>query len=246
MSWIWGSSAKKQKMSPAEEPRGAGAGSGAPALGGPSLRNPTPEEVEELDLLLDPVEITGDSVLAWLKAHPDVRVDYIPPDHDYGNEFHASILGALLKSHKVPAEHPVFAEALKRNPDLKGQTDVDGNTQLQKVRGDVEYMKKEAIRSGSVTEKRRTENLFNKWKLLINHLKKKGALRDLPMVTQLARQKGLDVGVESNIAEFLSGKKGDTETQRESLREEIGMTKKAGGRRKTKRGKKTRRIRRRM
>ncbi len=239
-------SEKRQKLSPPGEPRGAGAGSGAGSgATPPTFRPPTTEELRELRELLDPGEIRADAVLTWLTSHPDVRTDYVSRDDMRGRYFFTSILGSLMDADHIPASHPVMAEALRRQPDLNGQKDRDGKTMIQTY---MDIYKNRVSRGDSqYNTKASRKNLRDKLLAMKGILDAREALVTIPGLEDLANEKGLDEGVKANIAGFLSGSSASdsTETQMDKLRKKVGMTNKAGGRRKIKRGKKTRRARRR-
>lgn len=138
---------KRQKPSPPGEPRGAGAGSGAGAdTPATTYRAPTQAEMKEIRELILSKTTTADDMLAWLQSHPDVRADWMwdgkgklkEPEATFFKKNHAaSFLGQIFVGpRKIPLEHPLVQEVIRRKPDLT-QKDVYRRTLAERLEGEI-------------------------------------------------------------------------------------------------------------
>ena len=209
-----------------------GAGAGAPAPTG--LREPTAAELTELEGLLSLRKQRGDRILAWLKAHPDVRLDlptnfYEPGKWSWGS----TPIGMILKDDILHATHPVIAEALTRVPDFSKQT---SETKPDTLEG---YMKWYKGLYRSLYSRLKAPIIDAKYDLLRKTIADRAVkpIGEARMADSLARQKNLPPDVGDLIASKLSGQTGPTssqiQSQRETAKKQLGV--RGGRRRKTRR-----------
>lgn len=215
-----------------------GAGAGAPATPKP-LRTATHEESKELMFdVLGPTPSApkdGDRILAWIKAHPDIRVD-TPVVWNWNGVWQNadSIPVVVILSPDIPPTHPVVAEIVRRMPHDQIKDSYE-QTIAKKISQQVGYLKKR-------TRGRKPYDLVKaKWDMLRGKLL--GPITEVRMAESMARQKNLPDEVGTTIASMLSGVTGPVssqiQTQRVELRKQLGMKPL-----KTKAGRRTRRRRR--
>ena len=199
-----------------------GAGAGAPVPTG--LREPTIQESGELTEIMYPASdlnrVNTKALLAWLKAHPDIRLDapFGVGTVGEGEWWHTPI-GGILISASVDATDPVVAEALTRVPNIAKPM---GSKQMRlaqfvKIYGDHRSKKKHLPAKIDMIRKKIEQTV-----------KPIGEVR---MAESLARQKNLPDEVGELIASKLSGTTGPIQEQRATLKKSAGMS---GGRRKRK------------
>jgi hypothetical protein len=214
-----------------------GAGAGAPATPKP-LRTATHEESKELMFdVLGPTPSApkdGDRILAWIKAHPDIRVD-TPVVWNWNGVWQNadSIPVVVILSPDIPPTHPVVAEIVRRMPHDQIKDSYE-QTIAKKISQQVGYLKKR-------TRGRKPYDLVKaKWDMLRGKLL--GPITEVRMAESMARQKNLPDEVGTTIASMLSGVTGPVssqiQTQRVELRKQLGMKPL-----KTKAGRRTRRRR---
>lgn len=267
----------KNKMSDPALTGNPGAGSGpAPEPAPMPFRDPTFQELFEIkNLIMDPAK-TADDMLAWLKAHPDVRSDYIQLDkekipryeplldergrlkarknydgksfskskdyselQDFFGYHGASFLGQVfVGARDIPLSSELAKEVLSRYPDFT-QKDRGGDTLLQKL----ETQRRTAKGKWAQGDPAEIQSKINFLHAKIQGSKK--ALRVLPVMGQLAEQKGLPPEVGSLIAAQVApvSAADSLEKQRNVARMALGMRPKGG--RRTRRNPKKRQTRRR-
>jgi hypothetical protein len=215
-----------------------GAGAGAPVPTSSGLRDPTPEEREEMWVKTLPYsnpleypERTPEATLKWLKEHPDVRVDgplypRMRPgqrgDPEAGWDMAQTLAFHILGKRKIDPKSELVQELFRHIPDFKRKDakgfTLQGNLDISKRRSGVKLIQEE--------KERRATN--------------PGTLAGLE---QLARQKNLPPEIQALIGEQATGLGGLPPRQRNTARAQVGLPPlKPGGRR---RGRKTRRTRRR-
>ena len=205
-----------------------GAGAGAPATPKP-LRTATHEESKELMFdVLGPTPSApkdGDRILAWIKAHPDIRVD-TPVVWNWNGVWQNadSIPVVVILSPDIPPTHPVVAEIVRRMPHDQIKDSYE-QTIAKKISQQVGYLKKR-------TRGRKPYDLVKaKWDMLRGKLL--GPITEVRMADSVARQKNLPPDVGDLIASQLSGKSGTIREQRDTLKKSAGIP--GGRRRKTRR-----------
>ena len=209
-----------------------GAGAGAPAPTG--LREPTAAELTQLEGLLTVRKQRGDRILAWLKAHPDVRLDFPTDFYEPGKWSWASTpIGAILRDDILHATHPVVAEALTRVPDFSKQTSETKPYTLEA------YMKWYKGLYRRLYSRLKAPIIDAKYDLLRKTIADRTVkpIGEARMADSLARQKNLPPDVGDLIASKLSGTTGPVssqiQTQRETAKKQLGV--RGGRRRKTRR-----------
>lgn len=177
----------------------------------------------------------GDRILAWIKAHPDIRVD-TPVVWNWNGVWQNadSIPVVVILSPDIPPTHPVVAEIVRRMPHDQIKDSYE-QTIAKKISQQVGYLKKR-------TRGRKPYDLVKaKWDMLRGKLL--GPITEVRMAESMARQKNLPDEVGTTIASMLSGVTGPVssqiQTQRVELRKQLGMKPL-----KTKAGRRTRRRRR--
>jgi hypothetical protein len=193
------------------------------------LREPTAAELTQLEGLLRVRKQRGDRVLAWLKAHPDVRLDFPMNFYEPGKWTWANTpIGAILRDDILHATHPVVAEALTRVPDFGKQSNEAIPYTLE------EYMKWYRGIYMRLYSRLKTPLIKAKYDLLRKTIADRTVkpIGEARMADSLARQKNLPPDVGDLIASKLSGQTGPTssqiQTQRETAKKQLGVR---GGRR---------------
>ncbi len=167
----------------------------------------------------------GDRILAWIKAHPDIRVD-TPVVWNWNGVWQNadSIPVVVILSPDIPPTHPVVAEIVRRMPHDQIKDSYE-QTIAKKISQQVGYLKKR-------TRGRKPYDLVKaKWDMLRGKLL--GPITEVRMADSLARQKNLPPDVGDLIASQLSGKSGTIREQRDTLKKSAGIP--GGRRRKTRR-----------
>jgi hypothetical protein len=171
----------------------------------------------------------GDRILAWIKAHPDIRVD-TPVVWNWNGVWQNadSIPVVVILSPDIPPTHPVVAEIVRRMPHDQIKDSYE-QTIAKKISQQVGYLKKR-------TRGRKPYDLVKaKWDMLRGKLL--GPITEVRMAESLARQKNLPPDVGDLIASKLSGTTGPVssqiQTQRETAKKQLGV--RGGRRRKTRR-----------
>jgi hypothetical protein len=198
------------------------------------LREPTAAELTQLEGLLSVRKQRGDRILAWLKAHPDVRLDIPTSFYEPGKWSWANTpIGAILRDDILHATHPVVAEALTRVPDFSKQTSETKPDTLEA------YMKWYVGLYRRLYSRLKAPIIDAKYDLLRKTIADRAVkpIGEARMADSLARQKNLPLDVGDLIASKLSGQTGPTssqiQSQRETAKKQLGV--RGGRRRKTRR-----------
>ncbi len=230
----------------------AGAGAGAPN----TYRPPTLQELKEIGKMFrEPTAKDTDRILAWLRAHPDLSVDWFYDTRknkrlrwdDIRGDFEtpsASVIGLAFMTATIPADHALIDELLcrsTRNFTTKGG---DGTSIL----GDLKFIVDEYSRGGERDPYE--EDYRKKYALIKNPAAQadrckrafmRQGVKDVANLQKTSKARlPLPEGPMSIVTGMLTGKSGDTAAQMATAKKELGK----GGRRKTRR-RKTRRTRRR-
>ena len=220
-------------------PIGAGAG--------PAPRPPTLQELKEIGRMFsEPTAKDADRILAWLRAHPDLSVDWFYDTRknkrlkwdDIRGDFEtpsASVIGLAFMTSTIPADHALIDELLcrsTRNFTTKGGdgTSILGDLKFIVDRGgdrdpyEEEYRKKYALAKNPAAQADRCKRAFMRQ-----------GVKDVANL-QKASKTGLPLpeGPMSIVTGMLTGKSGDTATQMTTAKRDLGK----GGRRRTRRQRK--------